>query len=87
MNTLVQSTPRQRNRRFPWYHLSPFLGGVFFHIGVQVAETLTQTGIDDNGVECFCRTEVGKCDSESNTVSQNQGLAPAQEGWEASVLL
>ena len=87
LNTLVQSTPRQRNRRFPWYHLSPFLCGVFFHIRVQVAEALPQTGIDNNGVECFCRTEVGKCDSESNTVSQNQGLAPAQEGWGALVLL
>ena len=76
MNTLMQSTPRQRKRRFPWCHLSPFLCGVFFHIGVQVAEALPQTGIDNNGVECFCkRTDVGKGDSESNSVSQNQGLS------------
>ena len=88
MNTLAQSTPRQRKRRFPWCHLSPFLCGVFFHIGVQVAEALPQTGIDNNGVECFCkRTDGGKGDSESNSVSQNQGLAPAQEGREALVLL
>ena len=90
MNTLVQSTPRPRNRSFPWCHLFPFFCGAFFWVGVLVAETLPQTGIDNNGVECFAGqrwASAGLGNSESSSVSQNQGPALTQGSGEASVLV